>query len=93
MISDFDTVEYLDTEETITEFLTAALERGDELHIRRCLADATKARAFLQLARETGIERDTIYKMLSSDPSSIAPQISHEAVVKVAKVFVAPVPV
>jgi len=93
MISDFDSVEYLDNEETIAEFLLAAMERGDEIHIRRCLADAAKARALLQLAKETGIERDTIYYMLSSDPSPKATKISPDAIAKVAKSFAVPVPV
>jgi len=91
MISDFDSVEYLDNEETIAEYLTAAMARGDEIHIRHCLADATKARALLQLAKETGIARDTIYKMLSSDPDpQAATEMSHEAILKVARVFAVP---
>jgi probable addiction module antidote protein len=93
MISDFDSVEYLDNEETIAEYLAAAMERGDEVHIRRCLADAAKARALLQLAKETGIDRDTIYQMLSSDPAPQAAGINRDAIVRVAKVFAVPVPV
>ncbi|MDR2560147.1 MAG: putative addiction module antidote protein [Holophagales bacterium] len=87
MISDFDTVEFLDDDETIAEYLATAMERGDEAHMRRCLADAAKARALLQLSKETGIDRDTIYKMLSSGPAPNAEQISPDAIAKVAKVF------
>ncbi|MCL1894371.1 MAG: putative addiction module antidote protein [Holophagaceae bacterium] len=89
-LSKYDSVEFLDSEEAIAEYLSAAMEHDNEAHLRLCLADATRARAINQLAKETGIDRDTIYNMLSSDPSPKATKISPDAIIKVAKAFAVP---
>jgi len=89
-LSKYDPIEYLDTDEDIAEYLAAAMERGDEAHMRSCLADAAKARAILQLSKETGIDRDTIYKMLSSGSAPSAEQISPDAIARVVRAFAVP---
>jgi len=89
-LSRYDSVDYLDCDEGIAEYLTAAMERGDEKHLCRCLAKATKARAFNQLAKETGIDRKMLCRMLDDDDDTETPNISYEAIARVAKAFAAP---
>jgi probable addiction module antidote protein len=94
-LSRYDSVDYLDSNEGIAEYLQAAMERGDEKHLCRCLAKATKARAINQLAKETGIDRKALCRMLDEDGDSSAevPSVSPDAIARVAKAFAVPVSV
>jgi len=87
-LSKYDPIEYLDTDEDIAEYLTAAMERGDEAQMRSCLADAAKARAINQLAKETGIDRLELCRMFAQGGE--APPPSLESMAKVAQAFAVP---
>jgi DNA-binding phage protein len=69
-------------------------EGGTKLFIR-ALPNAALARAILQLAKETGIDRKTLCKMSSDDcemTESEYPELSHDAITRVTKAFAAPLP-
>jgi probable addiction module antidote protein len=62
----FDAAEYLTDGETIAAFLTEALESNDPSEIAQALGIVAKARGGMaQLARETGITREALYRALS----------------------------
>lgn len=51
----FDAADYLDDEETIAEYLTAALEDSNPDVFLMAVRDVARARGMAQLARETGL--------------------------------------
>ena len=64
-LKDFDAALFLDSEEVISEYINEALEDGDPALISAALGDVARARGMSQLARETGVSRDGLYKALS----------------------------
>jgi probable addiction module antidote protein len=65
--SRYDTVDYLKTEEDIAAYLEAAAEEGDPALIAAALGDVARARNMSELARETGLTRQGLYKALSGE--------------------------
>ena len=63
--STFDVADYLENEEVIAEYLSAALEDPDPDVLLAALANVAKARGIAQLARETGLGRESLYKALA----------------------------
>ena len=61
----YDVTEYLETEADMAAYLNAALEDGDPAVLSTALGDMARAKGMTQLARETGISRDGLYKALS----------------------------
>jgi len=61
----FDATEYLDSEEAIAEYLTAALEEDDPALLLAAIADVAKARGITQMARDAGLGRESLYKALA----------------------------
>jgi probable addiction module antidote protein len=62
----FDVADYLTDEETISGYLTEALESNDPRFIARALGDVARARGGMtQLANITGISREALYRALS----------------------------
>ena len=61
----WDASEYLATEEDMAAYLNAALEDGDISVVAAALGDIARAKGMTQLAKETGITRDGLYKALS----------------------------
>lgn len=64
---EFDAAEYLDSEETMAEFLSAALETGDPAFIAESIGVIARARGIAQIAEETGLGRTSLYKALRAD--------------------------
>lgn len=64
-LTPFDASEYLDSEEMISEYLTAALEAADPDLLLAALGDIAKARGMSQIAKETGLGRESLYKALT----------------------------
>ena len=64
-LTEFDPADYLDSDEVIIAYLNEALEDGDPALISAALGDVARARGMSQLARETGVSRDGLYKALS----------------------------
>lgn len=63
--SKWDPVAGLDTPERIALYLEAAFEDGDPQLIAAALGDAARAHGMTQLAKETGVTREALYRALS----------------------------
>ena len=63
-ITDFDVSVYLDNEETIAEYLTVTLEENDPDLLLAALSNVAKARGMSQIARDSGLGRESLYKAL-----------------------------
>jgi probable addiction module antidote protein len=61
----FDAADYLDDEETIAEYLTAALEDPNPDIFLVAVRDVARARGMAQLAHDTGLGRESLYKALA----------------------------
>ena len=61
----FDVVDYLDSEEAIQEYFRQVMEDGDSDEIIRALGHIARARGIAQLAKDTGLGRESLYKTLS----------------------------
>lgn len=60
----FDAADYLDDEETLAEYLTAALEDPNPDVFLAAVRDAARARGMTQLAKDAGLGRESLYKAL-----------------------------
>jgi len=63
----YDAAEYLETPEDMAAYLEAALEDGEPAVIVQALGAIARARGMTQIARETGLGRESLYKALSPD--------------------------
>jgi probable addiction module antidote protein len=63
-LTPFDAADYLDNEETIAEYLTAIMEEDDPDLLLAAIGDVAKARGMAQIARDTGLGRESLYKAL-----------------------------
>ncbi|RJP26637.1 MAG: putative addiction module antidote protein [Candidatus Abyssobacteria bacterium SURF_5] len=63
----WDVVENLKTEEDMAAYLEAALEEGDPSLISAVLGDIARAKGMAEIARETGLGRESLYKALSPE--------------------------
>ncbi len=61
----WDVVDHLATEEDMIAYLDAAFEDGDPALIVATLGDIARAKGMTQVARETGLGRESLYKALS----------------------------
>src|SRR5574337_2208714 len=65
-VKPFDAADYLDSDEAVAEYLTAALEDSDPDMFLTAIKDVARARGMTQLARDTGLGRESLYKALST---------------------------
>ncbi|MBK4735180.1 addiction module antidote protein [Noviherbaspirillum pedocola] len=65
----WDVAEHLQTEEEMALYLEACLEEAgdDATLIVKALGDIARARGMTQLARDTGLGRESLYKALSGE--------------------------
>jgi len=63
----WDAAEHLTTEDDMAAYLEAALEDGDPALVAAALGDIARAKGMSQIARETGLGRESLYKALSPD--------------------------
>ncbi|HEY8587111.1 MAG TPA: addiction module antidote protein [Rhodanobacter sp.] len=63
----FDPAEHLGSPEAQAEYISAALETGDPAFVADSLGVVARARGMSQLARDTGMRRESLYKALSAD--------------------------
>ena len=61
----FDAADYLDNEKVIAEYLNAALEDDNPDVFLIAVGDVAKARGMAQLAKDTGLGRESLYKALA----------------------------
>jgi probable addiction module antidote protein len=63
----WDPAEHLKTQEEMVAYLDVALEDGDTRLIAAVLGDIARAKGITQIARETGLEQESLSKTLSPD--------------------------
>jgi probable addiction module antidote protein len=62
----FDVADYLDNDGVIAEYLSAAVEDPNPDVFLAALGDVAKARGMAQIARDSGLGRESLYKALST---------------------------
>ena len=64
-VTEFEPSEFLDSEETIAEYLTAALEEHDPDVFLSAVGHVAKARGMSAIAESTGLGRESLYKAIA----------------------------
>ena len=63
-VSPWDAAEFLDNEEMISGYLSLCLEDPDPDIFLMALGDVARARGITQLAKDTGLARESLYRTL-----------------------------
>ena len=66
-LTTFDVSQYLDSKEMIAEYLTQVLQNGDMNELLEAIGNIAKAKGMSQIAKDTGLGRESLYKTFSSD--------------------------
>ncbi|MBX3705683.1 MAG: putative addiction module antidote protein [Pseudomonadales bacterium] len=64
-VRDFDASEFLDNEEVIAEYLSAALEDENPDVFLTAVGNVAKARGMTAIAESTGLGRESLYKAMA----------------------------
>ncbi len=62
-----DVADHLESEDDMAAYLEAALAEGDPSLIAAALGDIARAKGMTQIALETGLGRESLYKALSPE--------------------------
>lgn len=67
----YDVAEHLRSPEEMAAYLEACIEEsnGDATFVAKALGDIARAKGMTQIARDTGLSRESLYKALSGDRS------------------------
>lgn len=67
----YDVAEYLRTPEEMAAYLEACIQEsnGDAAFVARALGNIARAKGMTEIARETGLSRESLYKALSGERS------------------------
>ena len=63
----FDPAQYLDDDKAIAAYMSEALETGDVSFIADALGVVARAKGMAQIAGETSLSRESLYRALSSE--------------------------
>ena len=63
----FDMANYLHDENDVTEYLRQVLEDGDPTELAAALGAIARARGMTQLAKDTGLSRESLCRSLSGE--------------------------
>ena len=66
-IQPFDSADYLQTQENMEQYFEACLQEGDPALVQHALGAIARARGMVQLAKDTGLSREGLYRSLSAD--------------------------
>ena len=66
-LTNFDAAQYLDSPDRIAAYLDAALAENDIDFFLKALGTVAKAKGMSQIAKETGLGRQNLYKALSGE--------------------------
>lgn len=66
-LPEFDITEHLDSEQAIAEYITIVLEENDSAALADALGVAARARGMSEIAKQSGLTREALYKALRSD--------------------------
>ena len=64
-LTTFDISHYLDSKEMIAEYLSQVLEDGDTEELLQAIRNIAKAKGMSQIAKDTGLGRESLYKSFS----------------------------
>jgi len=64
-LTTFDISHYLDSKEMIAEYLSQVLEDGDTEELLQAIGNIAKAKGMSQIAKDTGLGRESLYKTFS----------------------------
>ena len=64
-VTEFDASEFLDNDEVIAEYLTAALEDENPDVFLAAVGNVAKARGMTAIAERTGLGRESLYKAVA----------------------------
>jgi probable addiction module antidote protein len=65
LLYDYDPAAALDSPESIAIFMTDAFETGDVAYIARALGVVARAKGMAEIANETGLSREQLYRSFS----------------------------
>ena len=67
----YDVAEHLRTPEEMAAYLEACLEEadGDAAFVAKAIGDIARAKGMAQVARDAGLSRESLYRVLSGDRS------------------------
>lgn len=63
-LPEFDLAEHLDSEAAISEYLNQVIAEGDMAELAHALGVAARARGMTEVAKDSGITREALYKAL-----------------------------
>lgn len=63
----YDTADYLDSAEAISAYLEVAFESEDPAIITKALGVVARSKGMTDLAKKTGLTRESLYKALSAE--------------------------
>jgi probable addiction module antidote protein len=63
-LQEFDAAEYLSSDEEVAAYLTTILEENDAALLAAAIGDIARARGMSQVAKDSGIAREALYKAL-----------------------------
>jgi len=63
-LPEFDAAEYLNDGDDVAAYLTAVLEENDSALLAAALGDIARSRGMTQIAKDSGITREALYKAL-----------------------------
>jgi probable addiction module antidote protein len=66
-LTTFDVSQYLDSKEMIAEYLSEVLQDGDMNELLEAIGNIAKAKGMSQIAKDTGLGRESLYKTFSAD--------------------------
>jgi len=71
IVTRYDVAEHLRTAEEMAAYLDATIQEadGDTAQIAKALGDIARAKGMTQIANETGLSRESLYKALSGERS------------------------
>ena len=61
-LSNFDVAEYLESKDMMAEYLSQVLADGDTDELLEALGHIAKAKGMSQIAKDTGLGRESLYK-------------------------------
>ena len=64
-ISDWDASKFLNNEDDIIAYLNAVMEYDDPALFQQAIGNVAKARGMAQVAKDAGVDRESLYKSLS----------------------------
>ena len=63
-LPEFDAAEYLNSQDDVAAYLTTVLEENDPALLAAALGDIARSRGMTQVAKDSGITREALYKAL-----------------------------